>query len=321
MAARWCVVPDLDDELVFALRQAEEALLGLDGWAAGDIADVVDDVVDDDPDNAGEELPALQGWVPPLADRAALEAVERIAAALRPTQGPSDRPGLRQLGPDGRYEHTPLRFVLLEQEDLDALAGAAQLLGRHVVLRPHSELAEGAAAAAAYAGLSSGRDLVELLARLHGALDLEWTADAGLLRARVAGPAGTGPAAGGDVVFSGAEEAAYQRLVDRFNGMWGRRRPARPVGVLMAPAETAAVPAHAAQVDAAGPARGDPRRQQRAGGAVAVVVGIQQGLRQVLQLGLREGLRPGGASADAVSAAQGGGGGSNGTPDSPTGNV
>lgn len=213
MTGQWCVVPDLDDELVVALRQAEEALLGLDGWAAGDA----------DPDDPGEGLGPSEGWVPPLAGRVTLEALARIADVLRPTQGPPDRPGPRQLGPDGRYEHAPLRFVLLEQGDLDAVAGAAQLLGRHVVLRPHSELAEGAAAAAAYAGLSSGQNVVELLARLHGALDLEWTADAELLRTRVAGagPGGTG----GDVVFTAAEEAAYQRLVDRFNGMWAAGDP------------------------------------------------------------------------------------------------
>lgn len=224
MVARWCVVPDLDDELVVALRQAEEALLALDGWATDDL---------DDADDAGEgPWPGpSEGWVPPLAGRVALEAVVRIAGVLRPTQGPPDRPGPRQLGPDGRHEHAPLRFVLLEEGDLDAVAGAAQLLGRHVVLRPHSELAEGAAAAAAWAGLASGRDVVELLARLHGALDLEWTADAELLHARVAGagPAaagGAGPAgAGGDVVFTVAEEIAYGRLVDRFNGMWAASDP------------------------------------------------------------------------------------------------
>lgn len=55
--------------------------------------------------------------------------------------------------------------------------------------------------------------LVSLVARVAGLLDLAWTEDAELLRARLEHRVG-------DVVLTGAEEAAYQRTVTRLNGMW-----------------------------------------------------------------------------------------------------
>jgi len=63
--------------------------------------------------------------------------------------------------------------------------------------------------------------LVVLVARLAGVLDLEWTRDAEVLRARLEQPI----EAGGDVVLTAAEEIAYQRVVTRFNRMWTLGNP------------------------------------------------------------------------------------------------
>jgi len=56
---------------------------------------------------------------------------------------------------------------------------------------------------------------------LAGVLDLEWTRDAEVLRARLEQPI----EAGGDVVLTAAEEIAYQRVVTRFNRMWTLGNP------------------------------------------------------------------------------------------------
>src|SRR5690348_14925924 len=85
------LVPDFDDELTGALNQIEELLLEVAGWE------------DEDPEVA---------WPPPLANGAALRAVQRIWATVAPTQGKRARAAGhtgRLLAPDGRYEHMPLR--------------------------------------------------------------------------------------------------------------------------------------------------------------------------------------------------------------------
>lgn len=197
------LLPDLDDELTHALRQLEELLLTLALW-------------EDGPD-APLALPA------PLADRQALQALERVAAVVTPTQTRAEAtapPGCgRLLGPDGHYEHMPLRLVEVDEQDLAVLAAAAAVLGRELATRPHGELAEameaGADAARGdYGPAPTPVQLVETLARVHGLLDLAMTADTELLTARIAG------AGRDDVVLTAAEAAAYERIADRFNGMW-----------------------------------------------------------------------------------------------------
>jgi hypothetical protein len=153
------LVPDLDDELTHALGQLEELLSTLAAW-------------EDDPD-APLALPT------PLAGRRALQALQRVAAAV---------------------------------------------LGRELATRPHSELVEAMEAGADAARGDYGQaptpvQLVATLARVHGLLDLAITADTELLTARIA-------AAGrNDVVLTTAEAAAYQRIADRFNGMWALSDP------------------------------------------------------------------------------------------------
>jgi hypothetical protein len=209
------LVPDLEDELVFVLAQVEEVLLTLSAWES-------------DPD-APAELPA------PLAGRRALDALNRIQGLITPTQTRVDRGGAevpvtvgpaRLLGPNGRYEHRPLRLVALDQVDLDLLSAAAGEMGRTLAAAPGGELAEALAAGAEAAG-SVGAvyetttpdpvTIVASLARALGVLDLAVTADTTLLIARVDVPADT------DVVLAPAEEAAYARLADRINTMWADR--------------------------------------------------------------------------------------------------
>jgi len=63
--------------------------------------------------------------------------------------------------------------------------------------------------------------LVARVARVAGVLDLEWTRDAELLRARLDRPVDTA----GDVVLTAVEGAAYEWLVTRFNQMWALGDP------------------------------------------------------------------------------------------------
>jgi len=181
------VLPDLDRELMDAVTRLEEALLVLRSWER-------------DPEEP-VRLPAA------LAGGAALAALYRVAHTITSGQTDPESGGPRVLAPDGRYEHTPLRFHDLAEADVAALNDAAGALGdpgRGEDVTAALEQAGGPAQAAA---------TVSIAARLSGLLDLAWTQDADLLRARIVG-------ATEDVVLTGEEEAAYQRTVSRLNGMW-----------------------------------------------------------------------------------------------------
>jgi hypothetical protein len=181
---RTVLVPDLDDELLATLGQLEELLLMLPGHE------------DDNPE--------------PFADDEALDAVRRIWAALKPTQRAGDDAG-RLLAPDGRYEHIPLTPVELDDGDLAVLGRTAHALA---AAPRWSLLAEASDAAATIGPHTTPAALVEAIARLHGVLDLELTDDARALLPRLRA------SNVGDVVLTGAEEAAYNRTVDRINTMW-----------------------------------------------------------------------------------------------------
>jgi len=146
----------------------------------------------------------------------ALQALRRVADTVRPTQtNPEAWTGGRVLRPDGRYEHTPLRFIRLRAADVAALSAAAAALGEPV---RSDEVAEALRMHAAHRPVDPRAadpvtGLVSLVSRVAGLLDLAWTEDAELLRARLEHTAG-------DVVLTVAEEAAYQRTVTRLNGIW-----------------------------------------------------------------------------------------------------
>ena len=91
----------------------------------------------------------------------------------------------------------------------DDLAGAAAALGERVAC--HDDLI----CSVLWDFASEVKDPVQVASeifRLHGLLDLAWTADAQLLYDRI-------KYSTGDVVLTLAEEGAYQRTVDRLNAM------------------------------------------------------------------------------------------------------
>jgi len=197
---RVVVLPDLDKEFTAALGEVEELLLTLRWQETGD------------PDDLVAHPAALGGGV-------ALQALRRVADTVRPTQtDPETATGGRLLGPDGRYEHVPLRFVRVRAADVDALSAAAAALGEPVRSEAVIEALRLHAGHRALDRAFPDPDaaLVALVARVAGVLDLEWTRDAELLRARLEQPV----AAAGDVVLTAAEETAYQRVITRFNRMW-----------------------------------------------------------------------------------------------------
>lgn len=203
-AVRTVLVPDLDGELLVPLRALEEILLSLGMWED-------DDLEDPPEDREPLTLPA------PLANGVALAAVQRLSEALRPTQSLGPERG-RLLAPDGSYEHAPLSVLELAAADVEVLSATAAALG-HPALDPdvadvvttHAHTLGGT-----YRVPGADRtELVSLIARLAGLLDLEATEDTLLLVERlVANPLDR------DLALTAAEERAYARTADRLNHMW-----------------------------------------------------------------------------------------------------
>ncbi|TQN37300.1 hypothetical protein FHU33_3943 [Blastococcus colisei] len=196
---RAVLVVDLDGEPLAPLRALEEIPLRLGMWED-------DDRQGPSADTEPLRLPA------PLADRVALAAVQRLLTALAPTQSRAATQG-RLLAPDGRYEHAPMTVLSVPAADIELLAAIAATLG-HPRLDPDiTDLVAGHAEQ-----LNPGyrrTDLVSVLARLAGLLDLPPSDDTRLLTARLrAIPLGT------DCVLSDAEEAAHARTADRMNCLW-----------------------------------------------------------------------------------------------------
>ncbi|SFD96056.1 hypothetical protein SAMN05216574_101440 [Blastococcus tunisiensis] len=109
------LVVDLDGEPLTPLRALEEILLCLSTWE------------DDDRQDPGTDTEPLRLQAP-LADRVALAAVQRLVAALAPTQ--SQGPGRgRLLTPGGRYEHAPMTALTLPAADIELLCATAAALG------------------------------------------------------------------------------------------------------------------------------------------------------------------------------------------------
>jgi hypothetical protein len=188
---RTVLVPDLDDELLATLGQLEELLLLLSG------ADLDDEL---------REVPE------PIAGDEAVDAVRRLGDVLRPTQRPpKEYTSGRLLGADGRYEQVPLTPIEVSVNDLAVLGATARALG---AAQPGSAIAETLDEASRVGPRATAGAIVEGVARLHGVLDLELTDEARLLLPRLRATAG------GDVVLTLAEEAAYGRTVDRINTMW-----------------------------------------------------------------------------------------------------
>lgn len=199
---RAVLIPDLDDELTASLTQVEELLLEVAAWE------------DEDPE-------AL--WPPPLAGSAALEALRRIWDAVVPTQGERARAAGRAgriLGPDGRYEHMPLRLVRVDPADVATLTAAAAAFGDpHAADHVQLALEHGADMAYGTSDEAACSRLVMTAAQLAGLLDLAPDRDSETLAALV----DDDPAS--DVVLSPAAEEAYQRYASRANRMWSLGDP------------------------------------------------------------------------------------------------
>jgi hypothetical protein len=199
---RAVLVPDLDDELTHALTSIEELLLEVGAWEA------------EDPDYS---------WPAPLGGGRALEAVRRIWDAVAPTQGQRAVAAgrtARILGPDGKYEHMPLRLATIDRADVASLAAAAAAFGDpHAPDFVREALEHGADTAYHSSDNEACTRLVMTAAQLAGLLDLAPDRDSEVLAELVAGD----PA--DDVVLSPAGEAAYQRYASRANGMWSLSDP------------------------------------------------------------------------------------------------
>ncbi|SNR79848.1 hypothetical protein SAMN06272737_12634 [Blastococcus mobilis] len=196
------LVVDLDGEPLAPLRALEEILLCLGTWE------------DDDRQGPGTDTEPLRVSAP-LAGRVALAAAQRLLTALAPTQ--SRGPGCgRLLAPDGRYEHAPLTALTLPAADINVLSATADALGHPRLNANIAELVDDHAEQLGGGYRRTDRtDLVSLLARLAGLLDLAPSDDTRLLTARLrATPPGT------DCVLTDAEEAAHARTADRMNHMW-----------------------------------------------------------------------------------------------------
>nr|WP_239521094.1 LuxR family transcriptional regulator [Blastococcus saxobsidens] len=169
---------------------------------------------DDDRRHPGTDTEPLR-LPPPLADRAALAAVQRLLTALAPTQSQGSGCG-RLLAPDGRYEQAPMTALTLPTADIDLLSATAAALGHPRLNADIAELVDAHAAQLAGGYRRADRTkLVSLLARLAGLLDLSPTDDTRLLTTRLqAAPPGA------DCVLSDAEEAAHARTADRMNHIW-----------------------------------------------------------------------------------------------------
>lgn len=200
---RTVLVPDLDGELLAPLRELEEVLLSLSMWED-------DDVEDPPTDRAPLTLPA------PLANGAALAAVQRLAAALGPTQSLGPEHG-RLLAPNGVSEHAPLSVLELAAADVEVLSAAAAELGRPGLDPDIADLVAHHAAnlGGTYRAGVDRAELVSLVARLAGLLDLEATDDTRRLVARL-----SANSPGRDLALTEEEERAYQRTADRLNHMW-----------------------------------------------------------------------------------------------------
>jgi hypothetical protein len=191
------VVPDLGDELLAVVNQVEELLLTLAIWE----------------DEDGVVLPA------PLAGRTALVALEAIYEAVAPTQSRYGRNLVsgRLLAPDGRYEHQPLRFVLIASAQLNELEHAAQVLAEAAL---GSDLEEGITQHAED-HQANRTEIVGSFSRLVSLLTLAWDDDVRVLWAAV-----KRSQPGTDVTLEDSQEHAYSRLATRINHLWSYGSPA-----------------------------------------------------------------------------------------------
>lgn len=171
-----------------------------------------------------QEDPEPWRFPAPLADRTAVDAMDRVADAVRAqsTTWWQDNPeGPWLYAPDGRYQHTPVRGVLIDPQDLATLEAAVHTCMR--ALTPGAAQGDPALADLAevigqveldddHIGQQppiTGRQALDALARLVALLDLAPDADTQTLTTLVTDQAT-------DIVLTEQQEAAYQRMANRW---------------------------------------------------------------------------------------------------------
>ena len=193
MSERTVLLPDLDGEIEAALDALNEILIGL-AWL---FADELDADPSWQPPAELEQLQAFYDNTAPIGG----DAFSRIFTALRDAGEQSGR----VLAPDGRYEHLPIRVVLLDDVDVarfgSVITGVRDLVARHDEIV--TEIIEQRTA-----GHRSAAEVVEAVARVHQLVALDPTELTPLLVDEL----GDGH---GDVVLSLAGEACYQTVADR----------------------------------------------------------------------------------------------------------
>ena len=182
---RRVLLPDLDGELFVATEVLDDVLALLATWA------------EDDPEIG----------LPAVLDRRAADAVSDIRLAIART------PAVVLYGPDGDYEHQPLRLVDVDEMAVAGFGAAVAALAAVVHGPGAGHLAE-LVSDIADERRTTPAAIVELAARFHGMLELDWTDDQRLIATRL------GTATDTRVVLTDTEEAAYRRLRDRWVAMW-----------------------------------------------------------------------------------------------------
>lgn len=174
-----------------------------------------------------QEDPEPWRFPAPLADRTAVDAMDRVADAVRArsTTWWQDNPeGPWLYAPDGHYQHTPVRVVLIDPQDLATLEAAVHTCIR--ALTPGAGQGDPALADLAevigqveldddhigHRPPISGRRGLDALARVVALLDLAPDADTQILATLVTDQAA-------DIVLTEPQEAAYQRMSNRWTAL------------------------------------------------------------------------------------------------------
>lgn len=186
------LLPSLDGEIEATMSVFDEVLVAL----ANVFADELDADPSWQPPGNLAQLPAFYDIDAPARH----DAFGRISGAVRDA---AERSG-RVLTPDGRYEHLPIRVVLVDDDDVArfgrVVAGLRELVaaGGGVVTEIIEDRAPGRSAA----------DVVDAVGRVHLLVALDATEFTALLVDEL----GDGRR---DVVLSVAGEACYQSVADR----------------------------------------------------------------------------------------------------------
>ena len=183
-ATRWVVLPDTEGEIEQSLRLLEDMMLTLQPL--------------DDSERALHNLGPGE-----------LHALGRVRMRLFAAE---HNPTPSLVAPDGRFEHVPLFFFSLLEDDLVAVGRAVAALGSSLLPGGEAEVRE-----ALRMFLRRGQTVEELVASfalVHGVLDLATDKDSRLLLGSLVPEQGR-------VVLSFEQEQAYNRLTARFRELRG----------------------------------------------------------------------------------------------------